>query len=145
MKKAKPCKADRCLWIIIPAVILIDQLTKYFFSGADIQIIKNVFYFNYVCNTGAAFSILQNMNVYLIWFSLIVLGLIIYFYPNVKRKCDKIAVFFIVSGIMGNLIDRISFGCVRDFMDFRIWPVFNIADSALVVGVMLLIFYSFQE
>jgi len=131
--------------LIIPLIVIFDQLTKYAFANVNFAIIKNIFHFSYSCNTGAAFSILQNMNSYLIWFSIIVLGIIIYLYPQIKKNYERIAIYLIVSGIIGNLIDRILFGCVRDFIDFRIWPVFNIADSAIVIGVMLLVLYSVKE
>jgi len=110
------------MWWLILLLIIVDQVTKYLFG--------------FVFNTGGAFGILKGWNVLFIVINLIVLGLCVYYY---KIKKYRIALIFLISGIVGNLIDRIYFGHVRDFIDLIFWPVFNLADMYNVIGVVLLI------
>ncbi len=121
-------------------LIVFDQLTKFlirFFmeKGQSIVLIPNILHITYVQNTGIAFGLFQNSTSLLIWFSVIVIGIILYLYD----KINFIPRALIVAGIIGNLIDRIFLRFVVDFIDFRIWPAFNVADSCLTVGVALLI------
>ena len=127
-------------------VAVLDQLTKFFIRtnfklGESAPIIKNVFHLTYVTNTGAAFSIFQGFNSFFIIFLVIVIGVIIYYIKNIKEneKRMQLAIGLFLGGTIGNLIDRVSIGAVTDFLDFRIWPVFNIADSAVTISVILLI------
>lgn len=131
-------------------VLLLDQITKYIvfaYDSLNIQVIKNFFYIGQVKNTGAAWGILSgNM-----WIFYVVTLVAIVFILNVYRKSEhrewyfKTALMLILAGAIGNFIDRLVFNYVRDFLDFHIFgydfPLFNIADSALVVGVMLVILY----
>lgn len=136
------------LFIILP-LLLVDQLTKLiilknFHPGDSIAVIKNVFHISLVCNEGAAFGIFSGRSLLFIWVSfiaIIVIVLIFALFKKVFRKHKSTQVFLslILAGAIGNLIDRIRFGFVIDFLDFRIWPVFNIADSAITVGTILLI------
>jgi len=110
-------------FLLIIGLIIADQITKY--------------YFGFVKNTGGAFGIFQGYNFVFILVSFAALiGFIFYFAKNEK---ERLACSLIISGIIGNLIDRIAFGYVRDFIDLRVWPVFNIADSLMVVGVGLIV------
>jgi len=68
-----------------------------------------------------------------------VFGLILYFYDEVKDILSKIALELIMGGTIGNFIDRIAYGYVIDYVNLRMWPVFNLADTALTTGVILLI------
>jgi len=136
------------LFIVIAAiVVVIDQVSKFFarvYLTEKISIIPNILWFNYATNTGAGFSILQDQNLLLIFISLIVIGLILYFYTDFKKVNTAIAVVF--GGVIGNLIDRIIFGRVSDFIDFKIWPNFNIADGCITVGItIIVIYYIFLE
>jgi signal peptidase II len=88
--------------------------------------------FTYTNNTGAGFSILQNMNFLLIIISIVVLGAVIYFHKQIPR----FSLITIVAGIFGNLVDRIFYGSVIDFINFKFWPIFNIADSLIFVGAI---------
>jgi len=118
-------------WFVVVLVILLDQITKYFFKNVNFGI------FRYVTNTGAAFGLFKGGGLFLSIIAVIVLVLVIYFY----RKYPKLWVplSFIFAGTLGNLLDRIIFGFVRDFIDFKIWPVFNFADSFNVIGIIILI------
>ena len=120
--------------ILIFILVLVDQITKVFFKN------KSFLIFNYTTNTGAAFSLFHNQNLFLIITSILILVFIIYLY----KKYKKLQIYFslMIAGTIGNLIDRVFFGYVRDFIDLAIWPIFNIADSLSVIGV-LLIAYSF--
>ena len=101
--------------LIILGVILIilDRFTKYYLGKIN--------------NTGAGFGILQNYNLFLIVFSLIILILISYLFIKSSFK-EKIALTIIVSGTISNLIDRILYGSVIDFINLKFWPLFNLAD-----------------
>lgn len=110
------------MWLIIVLIIL-DQITKYFLST--------------VTNTGAAFGILKGYNILLLIINLIALVVCIFYHT--KEKKLRLPLIFLISGIIGNLIDRIFLGYVRDFINLKFWPVFNLADSFNVVGIILLI------
>ena len=142
-------KGKNIFFILLFMVLLIlDQLTKYFAKKLTYStpLIKNFFYLTFVKNTGIGFGLFQNTNPYLIWISIIALGFIMFYYDKIPKKTfPKVMVLFIAAGILGNLIDRLAFGYVIDFIDFRIWPVFNIADSLITIGIIGLIFYSFKK
>ena len=127
-------------------VVFLDQFTKFlikqnFQLNHSIPIIKNIFHLTYVTNTGSAFGLFKNLNVFFVFFSIIVIIVIFYYLKRVieNEKVLQFAVGLLLGGTIGNLIDRIAYGHVIDFIDFRIWPVFNIADSAVTISVILLI------
>ena len=131
-------------------VIIIDQLTKYLVRNfirlnQSIPIIKNIFHLTYRYNTGAGFGILQNQNLLLIIIGIVVLAFVINFCLKSKEHAMKIMLSLLSGGIIGNLIDRIIFGHVIDFIDLRIWPVFNVADSVITIIVIALIIYLWKK
>ena len=136
------------MWIIIIlAIVISDQITKQLVLSnlkeiGSIPIIQNVFHLTYVENRGAAFGILQNQKYFFVIMKFIVITAIIYVLIKHKdlRKSVVICLSLIVGGAIGNLIDRLRFGFVVDFFDFIIWPVFNIADMAIVLAQILLIY-----
>ena len=89
-------------------------------------------------NRGAAFGILKNQ---LAFFILVTLAAIVMIALSLKgkEKCRlyKIGLAFMLAGAIGNLVDRVFFGYVIDFLDFRVWPVFNVADSFVTIGAVL--------
>jgi len=92
-----------------------------------------------VHNRGAAFGILKNQLFVFVIISLLAIALILYHLKDRKKsRLSSISLSLILGGAVGNLIDRLRFGFVIDFLDFRVWPVFNIADSAITIGVVLL-------
>jgi len=127
------------IFIISIILVILDQVTKFLFQNKVYEI-TSFFSFTYAENTGMAFSLLQNMNWLFIIISLIALGLVIYYY-----KVHPLAMSLIIAGIIGNLIDRIFFGFVRDFISVSIWPVFNIADACSTIGVIILIYYFIKQ
>ena len=126
------------MWLLIIS-ILIDQITKYFVSNLNktIEIIPNILSFQYVENYGAVFGIMQGSNNILIGIScLVCIGLIYYLYKQKKEnKKVSIAWYMILSGGIGNLIDRIFRGYVVDFIATPFIATFNVAESFVVIGV----------
>ena len=127
-------------------VFLLDQLTKVLVIhsmhlGQSIPIWNNVFHFTYILNPGAAFGILEHRSWVFILVALVVLGAASYYYKQIKQQCfcTQIGISLLLGGAAGNLLDRIRTGFVVDFLDFRIWPVFNIADIAICLGAGILI------
>jgi len=116
-------------------IILIDQLTKFLVRGIHKDF--GFFSLNYTVNSGALFGLFQGMNMVFIVLSLVILGFILFYLY--KEKKNYFGVSFLIAGLVGNLIDRVVLGHVIDFLDFKIWPVFNVADSALVLGVIILL------
>ncbi len=131
-------------------IFLIDQISKVliiksFRVRASLPIIKDFFYLTYTHNTGAAFSILTGRRLFLIITTFIVIMFIIYYLMKNKitSKLELVSFSLIIGGSLGNLFDRIIRGYVVDFLDFRIFsynfPIFNLADTFIVIGVLLLI------
>jgi signal peptidase II len=138
------------VFIIIFSVVF-DQLTKYWAAvvlknGESIKIIGNFLRFTYAENRGAAFSILQNQRIFFLIITiimLIILG-IIYFTNRNLSNLTRLSMAMIAGGAIGNFIDRFRMGYVIDFIDVRFgtfynFPVFNIADSFVVCGTILMI------
>ncbi len=134
--------------LTVVALVIIDQSTKWcavatLGAGADIQLWPNVFHLHYISNYGAAWGILSGKQGFLIILtSLITIGMMIYLWQLRKIKGqtgEKVALILILSGAIGNLIDRIFLGYVRDFFYFALidFPVFNVADMFVVIGVGL--------
>lgn len=135
--------------LIILGLIALDQVSKYIAINylanvGSIPIINDVFHLTYVENRGAAFGMFQNNQIVFIIVALAatIFGLY-YLYKKEVNLLGKTAIILIISGAIGNLIDRIRLGFVVDYFDFRIiWDyVFNIADVFVVVGTILLCIY----
>ena len=130
-------------------ILLLDQISKslveiYFKLNESVIVIKDFFSITVVHNTGGAWSILNNHSYIFIIFSVLALIVLIRFMFQFKNNMrNNIAFACTVAGIMTNLADRLFLGYVRDFLDFKIfgydYPIFNIADIAIVIGVILLI------
>ncbi len=140
------------LIVITILVFTLDRLSKFYVShffslGDSIPIIKNVFHLAYLRNPGAAFGLFPNQRYCFILLSIIILFSILFYVIKAKKltRFHQVAFGLVLGGILGNLVDRISNGLVVDFLDFRIWPVFNLADSALVLGVFLLIIRTLRK
>lgn len=128
---------------LVIVILILDQLTKYIIShkiplGESIPIINNVFHLTYILNRGAAFGIFKNQFYFLI---ITAIAAIIFILINLRYRISRgseIPLCLILTGTVSNLIDRLRLGAVIDFLDFRIWPVFNIADTAITIGAILL-------
>lgn len=132
------------VFIIVTAILFFDQLskfilTKYLAQNQSIPVINGVFHLTLIYNRGAAFGILRNQVPLFIVTSIFAVILIYCaIKKNSHRKLYSLALCLILAGALGNLADRLFFGYVIDFLDFRIWPVFNLADSAITIGAVLL-------
>ena len=147
-------------WLLITFVFLIiDQVSKYlvvnsFYLGESMNILP-FFDLRYVQNPGAAFSFLADQDGWQRWFFTAIAAIASVVFLVWLAKTPKsnallaIALAFMLSGAMGNLIDRALFGYVIDMLDFHVaghgWPVFNIADSAIFIGAALMIIDSFKN
>lgn len=141
--------------ILIGILVLIDQITKFLVKTkialeSSITVIPNFFELTYVRNDGAAFSILEGKTWFLILITLVILAfIIIYSFKNKIKHTEKIILSILTAGIIGNLIDRILYGYVIDFLSFKIinydFPVFNIADILVCVGCFIYIIYLIKE
>lgn len=133
---------QRIGWIIL-ALVVLDQVTKLFarlyLPNNPVEILP-YFWLNYVENTGAAFGILQNGNLVLIFIMISIIGYILWNWRELVSfgAWAKWGAVLILAGAIGNLFDRITLGYVVDFLDFRVWPVFNGADSFITVGACLM-------
>lgn len=133
-------------------VFILDQLVKHavlvsMHLGESIPIIKDVFHITFVLNPGAAFGMLEHQRWIFIVVALLVVVLALVFYKHIQRESliTRIGAGLLLGGALGNLLDRIQSGLVVDFLDFRIWPVFNIADIAICVGAAMLIWDMWQR
>lgn len=137
------------VYILAIAIFIIDQISKALIStylklNESIVVIKDFFYLRYINNTGASWGILSNSRILLIILSLIAIVILIrYMYNFKKNKLNLVGFGFLLGGILGNLADRLLYGYVKDFLDIIIFnydfPVFNIADIFIVLGVIILI------
>lgn len=138
--------------LIVVFSIILDQVTKYFAvinlnGNASIHIIGDFLRFSYVENRGAAFGMLQNQRLFFIISTIILSVILIYMICFSKKftNLSKVVLSLVFGGAMGNFIDRLRLGYVVDFIDVRFgslynFPVFNVADSCLVIGIAILIY-----
>jgi signal peptidase II len=131
-------------------VVVLDQVSKFFIrANQDILPMpeEGFFRISYVTNTGGAFGILGNQAFLIILVTAVGIAAILLYarYPLFNRMLVRVALGLLLGGAVGNLIDRLSYGWVVDFIDIGFgqhrWPAFNLADSAIVVGVILLAYY----
>ena len=150
MKNFPPLKIDIFLSVSVTSlVIFLDRTTKVFFTkllayGESIRVIPHVLDFTLIHNAGIAFGLFKDKGYAFIIIPIIAVILLvvnIYYY----RKSDDvlshtyiIAIALILGGAIGNLMDRIIYGYVVDFINFHIWPVFNVADSAITIGAVII-------
>ena len=136
--------------ITVTTIVFGDRFSKIYFSkaltlGESWPVVRNIFHMTLVHNTGIAFGLFKNQGIVFIVIPIIAIILLvfnIYYYGNNKDDLSRtyiVAFSLILGGAIGNLIDRIYFGYVIDFIDFRIWPVFNVADSAITIGAMIIL------
>lgn len=135
---------DRLLLATIPAVLAIDQLSKYIVSNSlDLYHSwprEGIFRITHGTNSGTAFGLFPNQTVFLIAASILAIGFLFYFYRAhaLPNRLLRLAIGLQIGGAFGNLTDRIWSGAVVDFIDVGRWPIFNLADSSIVIGIALL-------
>lgn len=132
----------------IIVILLIDLLSKHIVMKSislneSIDIIKNFFRLTYTHNDGAAFGIFGGKTIFILIVSFFVLSYLLFeLFRNKKaNRTIDLGITLIIGGLLGNLIDRLYFGYVRDFLDFKIFnwdfAIFNIGDTAIVIGASL--------
>ena len=133
--------------VLVFLIFAADQLTKllavHYLSSVDtVPVLQNVFHLTLVYNTGIAFGFFRHSQAILLGaITLSLIFLLIWGVRSFKKnsgpsqKFQSFALALILGGAIGNWLDRVRIGSVVDFFDFRIWPVFNVADSAITIGV----------
>lgn len=141
----------RSTWLFIVAllIVVLDQLTKWLVvtnipyggSWSPWEWLSPYARIVHWSNTGVAFGMLQGMNPVFIGLAILVSGAIIYYYQQIDKKdwLIRLALMMELGGAIGNLIDRIRYGHVIDFISIGRFPVFNVADSCITVGVVVLL------
>jgi signal peptidase II len=124
---------------------VLDQLLKYWIRsnmtiGQSIPVISGIFHITYIENPGAAFGILANHRVLFLLLTIVITGIMVYLYLSLRNKKSLAALSLglVISGAAGNFIDRFLRGTVTDMFDFQIWPIFNIADICICIGIAIL-------
>ena len=137
--------------IVALLVIIFDQLTKYyvvsnFYLGESVPVIENIFHWTYILNPGAAFGMFEGSRWFFVVIAIGVLVGIWYMKDEINEGgwMMQYGAALFGGGAIGNLIDRARSGLVIDFFDFRIWPVFNVADIAICVGVAMILWKVLQ-
>ena len=142
------------VWLYATAlgVYLVDRVTKLIVESTlagrpDVVVIPGVLHLNYTENAGGAFSLFGGKTWLFVGATALVVGVVVVASSRLTALPPAIALGLILGGALGNLTDRVArgpglTGKVIDFVDFRIWPVFNAADAAIVLGVLLMAWYS---
>ena len=130
-------------WMVL--VFVADRVTKALAVrglplGESVPVIEGVLHWTHVQNTGAAFGILRGRFLFFVVANVVLLAGILWWHHFSRdgHLMSRPAAGMILGGALGNQVDRIAWGYVVDFIDFRVWPVFNVADIGLVVGSVLL-------
>ncbi|NLO98949.1 MAG: signal peptidase II [Clostridiaceae bacterium] len=139
------------LWVLLIIFLTgIDQLSKWYFYTNRFQydgfvVIKDFFYLTYLENRGAAFGVLQNFRWAFIILTIVAVSIMIWYFIKNNNIVFRISMAFLISGAIGNFIDRLLRGFVVDFLDFFPFgfdfPIFNFADICVNIGAFLLIYY----
>jgi signal peptidase II len=147
-RAAERLRRDAPFFLVALGIVVLDQVTKAIVRATldkgeywpDADMILNI---TYVTNSGAAFGILQGQTLFLVVTSLIGVAAIVlyYMYPPLEHGLLRLALALQLGGAAGNLIDRVRFGEVTDFINFSFWPAFNVADSAISVGVVTILWF----
>lgn len=134
--------------IIAVIILILDRVSKlwvvdHFYLGESVPLIPNVFHFTYILNKGAAFGILVDQK--MLFLAIVALMLVVLWAFRKKVVLfplwAKAGIGILVGGALGNAYDRYANGAVIDFFDFRIWPIFNVADIAICIGVAIIAYY----
>lgn len=146
-------------WWVLPLVaaltLALDQVTKYlvvsnlglYESWAPVPGWAGRLDIHYVTNSGAAFGLFQNGGLFFVVVAVLVSAVILFYYRHLPdgQWLVRLSLGLELGGALGNLIDRLRLGHVIDFVDLHVWPVFNVADSAIVCGVVLLAYLLLRE
>jgi signal peptidase II len=142
---ARRARRDAPFFLVAATVFVLDQVTKAIIRDwlavgeswpSDGWLVK----LTHVTNTGAAFGILQGQGLFLTITAVIAIGAIVFYYayPPLEHGLMRVAMGLLLGGAFGNLLDRLRFGEVTDFIDFPRYPEFNVADSSIVIGLVII-------
>ncbi|AEF94127.1 Lipoprotein signal peptidase [Desulfotomaculum nigrificans CO-1-SRB] len=138
--------------IITLAAFLLDRLSKMvvmnnMWQGQSIPVWPGIFHLTYIQNPGAAFGMLAGKTWFFVGITLLVLLAMLIGYRWIAKagRLYQWALGLIAGGAIGNLVDRMSYTRVIDFLDFRVWPVFNLADTFICIGVGLILLDALKE
>ena len=135
------------MYFYVPMLVflVLDQLLKYWIRsnmtiGQSIPVISGIFHITYIENPGAAFGILANHRILFLLLTIAITGIMVYLYLSLRNKkaLAALSLGLVISGAAGNFIDRFLRGTVTDMFDFQIWPIFNIADICICIGIAIL-------
>ena len=145
--------ATRSAFLIAAVVVVLDQITKVWavaaLEGSPAVLIEDFLRLRVTRNPGAAFSLFTDAGQLLGFIAIAVALIVVVALPRVERRIEQIALALVLGGAVGNLVDRvfrgegILDGAVVDFVDFSFWPAFNVADSGISIGVVILVLASF--
>ena len=149
--KKPPFYRDLLLMSIFALVVAADQLSK-MLVRANLHLHESIpseglFRFTYTTNTGAVFGIFSDQTLIMTIASFVGVGILLYFYHSYlgSDRFVHISLGLLLGGAVGNLVDRVAMGRVTDFIDVGVWPIFNLADSAIVTGIIILFVLFFFE
>jgi signal peptidase II len=142
---ARRVRRDAPFFLVAATVFVLDQATKAIIRDwlavgeswpSEGWLVK----LTHVTNTGAAFGILQGQGLFLTITAVIAIGAIVFYYayPPLEHGLMRVAMGLLLGGAFGNLLDRLRFGEVTDFIDFPRYPEFNVADSSIVIGLVII-------
>ena len=139
------------LWLAA-LVVVADRVTKYLVvtnmtEGQSLTVVEGIFHWTYVLNPGAAFGMMAHNRILFLAVGAAVVAAVWYFRRDILAEGPLVrsgAALFL-GGALGNLWDRVQTGLVVDFFDFRVWPVFNVADIAICVGAALVVLGIFRK
>ena len=134
---------------IISSIVAFDQIVKHLVVnnislGKEITVLEPLLSWTYIQNTGAGFGLFSGMNTILAFLGIMISAGLTYYYFT-RENIDTAPYVLIVAGAIGNVIDRITRGFVVDFISLPHWPAFNIADSAITIGVIWMIVSSLKK
>ncbi|MEE9165626.1 MAG: signal peptidase II [Nitrospinota bacterium] len=152
-------KKYKTLLLIVVGLVFLDQATKLYIDShmklhQSVEVIKNFFQITYIRNSGAAFGILSGfkspwLTLFFMLITVVAAGIILFYYHKTpeNQRLTLVSFALIISGAIGNFIDRVFYGEVIDFLYFHwyqhYWPAFNVADSCITIGVSLLLWKMF--
>lgn len=152
MQNKKKTKSDGkkeiLFFSIALGVVLLDQILKKVAQThfkIPLILIKHFLNLSYIENTGAGFGILAGSTIVLAWFSVMVIGIILFFHDKIEDGLMNISFALITGGALGNMLDRFLLGYVIDFIDFSFFPAFNIADANISIGGAILLIYLWKN
>ena len=134
------------------ALAIADQLLKKLFSGTmqlgeSIPVLPGIFHLTYIQNPGAAFGLFENLTLFFIAIAAFLLAFLAFAYKELAAQgiWVRYGMSLLAGGAVGNLLDRVRLGAVIDYLDFRIWPIFNLADIGICLGATLIVWGLLRE